>query len=115
MYLCFDTCHVNDSGIDVSKIDDVLNTFDKIVGLNYLKVIHLNDSMNIIGAHKDRHENIGYGKIGFQTLHKWVTHSKLQDIPKILETPWVGDKCIYKQEIQMLKLNKWFDVKKIIK
>ena len=110
--VCFDTCHVNDSGLDVSKIDGVLNEFDKVIGLNYLKVIHLNDSMNDVGAHKDRHENIGYGKIGFETLHKWVIHPKLENIPKILETPCIGDTCIYKEEIEMLKLNKWFDIKK---
>lgn len=110
--VCFDTCHVNDSGIDISKIDEVLNQFDKVIGLKYLKVIHLNDSINDIGAHKDRHENIGYGKIGFNTLYKWTINPKLVKIPKILETPWCGDQPIYKQEIQMLRTNKWFDVKK---
>ncbi len=112
--VCFDTCHVNDSGIDVSNIDNVLNEFDKAIGLKYLKVIHLNDSMNPIGAHKDRHENIGYGKIGFNTLRQYVINQKLSHVPKILETPWVGNTCIYKEEIKMLRENKWFDVIKTI-
>ncbi len=112
--VCFDTCHVNDSGLNVANIDEVLKQFDEIIGLNFLKVIHLNDSMNPIGAHKDRHENIGYGKIGFNTLHQYVINQKLLHIPKILETPWVGNTCIYKEEIQMLKSNKWYDIKKTI-
>jgi deoxyribonuclease-4 len=68
--VCLDTCHVHDAGYDISKIDEILKQFDEIVGLNYLKVIHLNDSKNKQGASKDRHENIGYGKIGFSNLVK---------------------------------------------
>jgi deoxyribonuclease-4 len=85
--VCLDTCHINDAGYDPKKIDDVLNQFEKIIGLNYLKVIHLNDSKNTLGAHKDRHENIGYGTIGFDTLLKYVYDERLKNIPKILETP----------------------------
>lgn len=85
--VCLDTCHMHDAGYDVSNINNILEEFDKAIGLNYLKVIHLNDSKNKIGAKKDRHENIGYGDIGFETLNKWVHHSKLINIPKILETP----------------------------
>jgi deoxyribonuclease-4 len=66
--VCLDTCHIHDAGYDVNKVDEILDMFDQIIGLNYLKVIHLNDSLNIKGAHKDRHANIGKGKIGFNTL-----------------------------------------------
>jgi deoxyribonuclease-4 len=68
--VCLDTCHINDAGLDPHDVDSVLNTFDTVVGLSYLKVIHLNDSKNKIGEHKDRHENIGYGTLGFKTLCK---------------------------------------------
>jgi deoxyribonuclease-4 len=68
--VCLDTCHINDAGYDVAKVDDILNEFEKVIGLKYLKVIHLNDSKNIKGAKKDRHENIGYGTIGFNNFIK---------------------------------------------
>jgi deoxyribonuclease-4 len=68
--VCLDTCHISDSGIDPSDVDGVLKHFDEIIGLSFLKVIHLNDSKNKIDSHKDRHENIGYGTIGFETLCK---------------------------------------------
>lgn len=105
--VCMDTCHLNDSGYDVSNIDNLLNEFDKKVGLHYLKAVHLNDSKNLRGQRKDRHENIGYGTIGFDTLHKWVVNEKLKSIPKILETPWIDDKPPYKEEIKMLLNNKF--------
>jgi deoxyribonuclease-4 len=85
--VCLDTCHINDAGYDDKDIDQVLEGFDRIIGLHYLKVIHLNDSKNKKGANKDRHENIGYGTIGFETLLKYVHDQRLIDIPKILETP----------------------------
>jgi deoxyribonuclease-4 len=85
--VCLDTCHINDAGYEDSNIDKVLNDFDQIIGLQYLKVIHLNDSKNVRGANKDRHENIGYGTIGFNTLLKYVYDKRLMTIPKILETP----------------------------
>jgi deoxyribonuclease IV len=112
--VCFDTCHTHDAGYDiVNDFDGVLNEFDKLIGLDRLKVLHINDSKNELGARKDRHENIGFGHIGFEALNYIVHHPQLQDIPKILETPYVGEdkknkKAPYKQEIEMLK-NKLFN------
>lgn len=101
--VCFDTCHVHDSGRDLSKFDELLDEFDEIIGLDRLRVIHLNDSKNSCGARKDRHENIGYGKIGFDILNMIAHHPRLAQIPKILETPYVDDQPPYKEEIKMLK------------
>ena len=106
--VCLDTCHLNDAGYDVSDFDSLLDQFDKEVGLSYVKCIHVNDSKNIMGAHKDRHENFGFGTIGFDNLIKIVYNSRLEDIPKILETPYIGEKAPYKEEIQMIR-NKEFD------
>ena len=114
--VCLDTCHINDAGYDISDFDKVLNEFDKIIGLKYLKCLHINDSKNLINAHKDRHENIGLGTLGFDNLIKIIYHDKLKDIPKILETPYVtvDDNSKermyppYKFEIEMI-LNKKFD------
>ena len=83
--VCLDTCHVHDAGYDVNQVDDLLAEFDKIIGLKHLLVVHVNDSKNIRGAHKDRHENLGYGEIGFDALCKLANHPLLRDIPKILE------------------------------
>ncbi|MCK6257732.1 deoxyribonuclease IV [Fictibacillus sp. KIGAM418] len=111
--ICFDTCHTHDSGYDIiNDFDGVLNTFDKLIGLDRLKVLHINDSKNERGARKDRHENIGFGKIGFDALNYIVHHPQLGDVPKILETPYVGTdknnkKPPYQLEIEMLK-NKEF-------
>ncbi|MGG1573605.1 deoxyribonuclease IV [Fictibacillus sp. NRS-1165] len=107
--VCFDTCHTHDSGYDIiNDFDGVLNTFDHLIGLDRLKVLHINDSKNERGARKDRHENIGFGKIGFDALNYIVHHPQLGDVPKILETPYVGTdksnkKPPYKLEIEMLK------------
>lgn len=101
--VCLDTCHINDAGYDVHDIDHILKKFDDIIGLDRLLVIHLNDSKNEKGAHKDRHENIGYGTIGFNTLNAYVHHPLLVDVPKILETPYINDKPPYKEEIKMLR------------
>lgn len=101
--VCLDTCHINDAGYDVHDIDDILKKFDDIIGLDRLLVIHLNDSKNEKGAHKDRHENIGYGTIGFNTLNAYVHHPLLVNVPKILETPYINDKPPYKEEIKMLR------------
>lgn len=109
--VCFDTCHVNDSGYDlVGNLDGVLTEFDKILGLDKIAVFHINDSKNGLGAKKDRHENIGFGNIGFDTLHRIVTMKEFEQVPKILETPYVpmpGNEktkfAPYKQEIGMLK------------
>jgi deoxyribonuclease IV len=107
--VCFDTCHTHDAGYSiVEDFDGVLNEFDKIVGLDRLKVLHINDSKNTVGMRKDRHENIGFGHIGFDALSYIVHHPQLADVPKILETPFVGEdknnkKAPYKHEIAMLK------------
>lgn len=112
--ICMDTCHINDAGYDVvNDFDGILKDFDKIIGLDRLKVIHLNDSKNPRGAGKDRHEIIGSGHIGFDALCYVANHEALKGIPKILETPYVsneaGDKRPpYKYEIQMLR-NKQYD------
>lgn len=101
--VCLDTCHVSDAGYDVHDVEGVLGTFDRVIGLKKLLVLHINDSKNPRGAKKDRHENLGYGTIGFETLHRYVHHPRLQDIPKILETPWIEEKTPYAMEIKMLK------------
>ena len=108
--VCLDTCHINDAGYDLNNFDLVLEEFNKIIGFEYLKCIHVNDSKNIIGSHKDRHENIGYGTIGFDNLIKIIYHKKLDNIPKILETPYIDDKAPYKEEIEMIR-NKIFNDK----
>lgn len=107
--VCLDTCHIHDGGYDiVNNYEEVIKEFDRIIGLEYLKVIHLNDSKNVCGAHKDRHENIGFGHIGFDTLMKFVNDERFKDIPKILETPYIEyNKNLsfppYKEEIEMIK------------
>jgi deoxyribonuclease-4 len=101
--VCLDTCHLNDSGIDISKFDDYLDTFDKKIGLKYIQCVHLNDSKNELGSHKDRHENIGFGTIGFDNLINVLNNPRLRDIPFILETPYYMDKPPYKREIESLK------------
>ena len=108
--VCFDTCHVNDAGCDlVHDYDGVFKHFDQVIGLDQIAVFHINDSLNPLGAHKDRHANIGQGTIGFETLHRLVHDPRFMEIPKILETPWLcaeGEtkKTIppYKEEIQQL-------------
>lgn len=100
---CMDTCHIHDAGYDLTKFDEVLDEFDRILGLDTLKVMHINDSKNPIGAHKDRHENLGKGYIGFDTLYSIVHHERLKDITKILETPFIDGKAPYKEEIEMLR------------
>ena len=101
--VCLDTCHISDAGYDVHDVDGVLKEFDKIIGLDRLLVVHLNDSKNPRGAHKDRHENVGYGYIGYETMYKFAHHPLLNGIPKILETPYFNEKPPYKQEIKMLR------------
>lgn len=104
--VCFDTCHVHDSGYDlVDSLDAVIEEFDKVIGLGYLKVIHVNDSKNVRGASKDRHENIGKGYIGLEVLKSVVHHPKFAGKIKILETPYIGDKPPYKEEIALLREN----------
>ena len=106
--VCMDTCHMNDAGYDLTDFDKLLNYFDEVVGLEFLHCIHINDSKNGKSSHKDRHENIGFGTIGFDTLISIIYNERLSDIPKILETPYVGEYPPYKYEIEMIK-NKKFD------
>lgn len=107
--ICFDTCHTNDAGYDiVHDFDGVMDNFDHIIGLDRLKVLHINDSKNVQGARKDRHANIGCGTIGFDALNAIVHYPSFETVPKILETPYVGDdkknkKPPYKFEIAMFR------------
>ncbi|MBR4178318.1 MAG: deoxyribonuclease IV [Bacilli bacterium] len=112
--VCLDTCHLNDSGIDINKFDEYLDEFDKIIGLNYVKCVHLNDSMNPIGSHKDRHHNIGYGTIGFNPLCNVLYNPRLEGLPFILETPYVNRNTPneyppYKYEIDNLRKKEFID------
>ena len=116
-----DTCHIHDAGYDiVNDFDGVLNEFDKTIGVDRIKVVHVNDSKNPKGARKDRHENIGFGHIGFEPLHYIINHPQLKELPKILETPYVGEdkknkKAPYKHEIEMIKDGNFnADLKEII-
>lgn len=114
--VCLDTCHLNDAGYDISNFDNVLEEFNKIIGINYIGCIHINDSKNILGSHKDRHENIGFGTIGFDNLINVIYNKKLENIPKILETPYVSknddskerEYPPYKYELDMIR-NRVFD------
>ena len=116
LMVCLDTCHINDAGYDLNNFDAVLDEFDRIIGLNNLACLHINDSKNERGAHKDRHENIGIGTIGFDNLINVIYNKRLDGIPKILETPYIGDTDDskerlyppYKFEIEMIR-NKKFD------
>lgn len=109
--VCFDTCHTSDSGYDIiRRFDDVIREFDHILGKEQIAVFHINDSKNVPGAAKDRHENIGFGQIGFDALNYIVRHPDFEDIPKILETPWIPSPDDrkksyppYKHEIAMLR------------
>lgn len=109
--VCFDTCHTSDSGYDIiHRFDDVIREFDHILGKEQIAVFHINDSKNVPGAAKDRHENIGFGQIGFDALNYIVRHPDFEDIPKILETPWIPSPDDrkksyppYKHEIAMLR------------
>ena len=114
--ICIDTCHLNDAGYDMSKFDEVLDLFDSIIGIDKIGCIHVNDSKNDIDSHKDRHENIGFGTIGFDNLIKIIYNDRLEGIPRILETPYVStennpkEKIYppYKYEIEMIR-SKVFD------
>lgn len=102
MGVCLDTCHVWDGGYDiVNDLDGVLEEFDRIIGLKHLKAIHMNDSMNPLGSHKDRHEKIGQGQIGLETMERIINHPKLQGVPVILETP--NDDAGWAKEIALLR------------
>ena len=108
--VCLDTCHLNDAGYDMSEFDSFLNRFDSLIGLDKIGCVHVNDSKNVLGAHKDRHENIGFGTIGFDNLISVIYNNRLENIPKILETPYVDrEYAPYKYEIEMIR-NKKFDL-----
>lgn len=112
--VCLDTCHLNDSGYDITNFDELLEKIGKIIGINKIKCIHINDSKNEKGTHKDRHENIGFGKLGFQNIINIIYNEKLKEVPKILETPYISmnggkDRTYppYKFEIEMIKNKKF--------
>ena len=114
LMVCLDTCHLNDAGYDISKFDELLEKFDKIIGKNKIGCIHINDSKNPKSSHKDRHENIGLGTIGFENIIKVIYNDNLKNVPKILETPYISiyggkDRTFppYKYEIKMIKEKKF--------
>ena len=112
--VCLDTCHLNDAGYDLKEFDVILDEFDKKIGIDKIACVHINDSKNILGSHKDRHENIGLGTIGFDNLINIIYHEKLKGVPKILETPYITNGideknkiyAPYKFEIEMIKNKK---------
>lgn len=101
--VCLDTCHIHDAGYDLKNFDSILQQFDQIIGLDRLICMHINDSKNVQGAKKDRHANIGFGEIGFDSLQAIVHHPRLEHVVKILETPYVDGHAPYRYEIEMLK------------
>ena len=111
--VCIDTCHLNDAGYDVSNFDSLLDEFDKVIGIDKIGCVHINDSKNEKGSHKDRHENLGFGTIGFDNLINVIYNPRLDDIPKVLETPWIKDEKNsyppYKFEIEMIRNKKLND------
>lgn len=114
VFVCLDTCHMNDSGIDLDNIDAFLDEFDEKIGINKIKCIHINDSYNTVGSHKDRHANIGYGTIGFEKLINVIYNPRLDNIPKILETPWINRNeknawAPYKHEIENIRKKEFVD------
>ncbi len=114
VFICLDTCHINDSGVDIGKFDEFLDELDRLIGINKIKCIHINDSYNPIGSHKDRHANLGYGTIGFDKLINVIYNPRLDNIPKILETPWINRNekntyAPYKYEIEMIREKKFID------
>ncbi len=114
VFVCLDTCHMNDSGVDIKDIDKFLDEFDEKIGINKIKCIHINDSYNPVASHKDRHANLGYGTIGFDNLINVIYNKRLDDIPKILETPWINRNekdtwAPYKYEIEMIRKKEFVD------
>ncbi len=100
--VCLDTCHIWDAGYDIADhLDDVISEFDRIIGLDRLKAIHLNDSLNPLGAHKDRHARLGEGHIGLPALKRFVNHPALAHLPFYLETP--NDLSGYAKEIEIMR------------
>ena len=108
--VCLDTCHLSDAGYDISNFDKFLDEFDKIIGIDKIYCVHVNDSKNENGAHKDRHENFGLGHVGFDTLINIIYNERLENVPKILETPYVDkDYPPYKVEIEMIRNKTMYD------
>lgn len=112
--VCIDTCHMNDSGVDIAKFDEFLDEFDREIGIDKIKCVHVNDSLNPIGSHKDRHANIGYGTIGFDNLINVVYNNRLEGIPFILETPYINRNnkdayAPYKMEIECIRNKKFIN------
>ena len=112
--VCLDSCHMNDAGVDISKIDDFLDEFDSKIGIDKIKCFHINDSMNQINSHKDRHANIGYGTIGFNNLLNIIYNKRLEGIPFILETPYINRNqsdayAPYKMEIESIRKKEFID------
>jgi len=112
--VCLDTCHIHDAGYDLNNFDKILEEFDNVIGLDKLSCMHINDSKNPYASHKDRHQNIGFGEIGFDNLIKIIYHDKLKKVPKILETPYKKKNPKnkisyppYKEEIEMIKNKKF--------
>lgn len=102
--VCLDTCHIFDAGYDiVNNYESVIKEFDEVVGIDKIKVIHVNDSKNILGSHKDRHANIGCGNIGFEALSRICKDVRFESVPKILETPYIDGLPPYKEEIAKLR------------
>lgn len=101
--VCLDTCHIHDAGYDLSDFDYILNEFERIIGLDRLLVLHVNDSKNEMSSHKDRHENLGYGKIGYDNLLNVFYHPRLMHLVKILETPYNNDQPPYLEEIRAVR------------
>lgn len=112
--VCIDTCHMNDSGVEIAKFDEFLDEFDREIGIDKIRCVHVNDSLNLIGSHKDRHANIGYGTIGFDNLINVVYNNRLEGIPFILETPYINRNnkdayAPYKMEIESIKNKKFIN------
>lgn len=107
--VCLDTCHLNDSGIEIKDFNKYLEEFDQKIGLNKIGCIHINDSKNVVNSHKDRHANIGLGTIGFDNLINVIYNEKLKNISKILETPYIEGHAPYKEEIEMIREKKFND------
>jgi deoxyribonuclease-4 len=112
LMICLDTCHIHDAGYDLSNFDSILDEIDKLIGIKKIGCIHVNDSKNLVGDKKDRHANIGFGDIGFDKLINIIYNKRIENVPKILETPYItdGDNSYppYKFEIEMIR-NKVFD------
>ena len=106
--VCLDTCHLNDAGYDMKEFDQFLDIFDSMIGLEKIYCVHVNDSKNPMGSHKDRHENFGFGTIGFDALLSIVYNKRLEKVPKILETPYIDREYPpYRYEIEMIREKKF--------